>query len=99
MKPSELADYIITIHEGLKIMDEDLKKPTIDGGMYRLMLERIDEWEMYKVYCLWTRKELQDQEATKAYIELTDKIQENIDETQAARRDGTQSDRIRKIFN
>lgn len=99
MKPNELADYIITIHDGLKNMDEDLKKPTIEGGMYRLMLERIDEWEMYKIYCTWTRKALEDQEATRAYIELTDRIQENIDDTQEARRDGTQSDRIRQIFS
>jgi hypothetical protein len=92
MKPSELADFIIKIHEDLKTMDEDLKQLTIEGGIHRLMLERIDDWEMYKIYCTWARKALEDQEATKQYIRITDIIQEGIDESKRNARHGNRSD-------
>lgn len=79
MTPSELADFIINIYDDIKKMDGDLIPHTAQGGLHRLMLENIDDWNMYKIWCMWTSKDITDPEATKEYIKITDNIQEGID--------------------
>ena len=85
MTPSELADFIINTNEDMKQMDDDLKQHEVEGGMHRLMLEHLDDWNMYKIWCMWTSKEVTDPEAVKTYISLTDKIQEGIDNAKTER--------------
>lgn len=80
MTPSELADFILDTYEDIKSIDDDLIQHAVEGGMYRLMLEKVDEWNMYKIWCMWTHKDLKDEQAVKEYISITDKIQEGIDE-------------------
>lgn len=80
MKANELADFILDTYEDIQTMDNDLVPHALEGGMHRLMLEHMDEWNMYKVYCMWTSKDIKDPEATREYIRITDTIQEGIDE-------------------
>lgn len=80
MKPNEIADFILDTYEDINKMDDDLVPHAIEGGIHRLMLENMDDWNMYKVYCMWAKKDLKDQDATREYIRITDTIQEGIDE-------------------
>lgn len=78
MTANDLADHILNVKSMLEQATRDEYNHILDGGMYRLMLESSNEWQIYKVFCAWTERSIYTNTALKEFYKLYDKIKEGI---------------------
>lgn len=79
MTANELADHILEVKSLLEQATRDEYKHILEGGMYRLMLESSNEWQIYKIFCAWTERSIYTDTSLKEFYKLYDKIKEAQD--------------------
>jgi hypothetical protein len=77
MTANELADHILDVKKLLDESTPDEFPHILEGGLYRLMLESSNEWQIYKIYCAWTKQHILTDKALKSFYTLQEKIKES----------------------
>ena len=78
MTPEQLADYIIDIKERYDDGTPEEKPHIIEGGMHFLITHYNNEWEMYKIYCMWVGGELSSGSTLKSFYNIYEPLEEAL---------------------
>jgi hypothetical protein len=78
MTPEQLADYILDIKDRYDDATPEEKPHIIEGGIHFLITNYNNEWEMYKIYCMWVGGNLSDGSTLKSFYKIYEPIEEAL---------------------
>lgn len=76
MNANEIADFIIDIHDQVDALPPKEKEAVIEGGINRLWRMRVNEWELYKIYCAWYRIDTKSNESATKFAKVINTLEE-----------------------